>query len=135
MPIPVFPTNYTTAGLPSTTGTDHRLPNPSRPLSEAIKVPSITFQADSGHTQRRKKSNPIRVWDCNYPALYANQAQAIETFFLQMYGSVTSFDWWHPVSKSKFHVRFQSDTLEKKYIEHGPKGPIYTLSFKLEQTW
>lgn len=124
-----FPTTYLDGSV-----TRH-LPNPSRPLTENTKYNIITFEADSGHQQRREKAPPKKTWDLNYLVLTKLQADAIESFFNQQKGPLSAFYWTHPVDKVTYYVRFANDTLTKKNIGHNLRGPLYSLELKLEQAF
>jgi phage-related protein len=117
---------YKTAGTP--------MPNPSRPLSEGLKVSTIVSEFDSGHTQRRNKSNPKRTFQLTYTVLTLDQYKTIRAFFMKKLNTY-EFNWVHPVEGTVLNVRFTNDTLSAENFSHGVSGPLYKLQLSLEQVW
>ena len=111
-----------------------RIPNPARPLKEGIKTNVLIQTFDSGHEQRRQKSDPKRTFDLSYPVLKSKEYFTIRDFFLQVTNS-QAFLWTHPVEKTQHLVRFNMDTFAGEYVEHGPSGPLYKLQLSLLQVW
>ena len=131
-----FPTPYV---FPATVTSDYPtagtvIPNASRPLQEGIKASTISFSADSGHEQRRPRSNPKRTFSPNYIVLTVDQYRTIRDFFMTV-TNVYPFAWTHPIEKTVFTVKFAMDTFTGENFEHGPHGPLYKLQLSLEQTW
>lgn len=115
--------------------TTPRLPNCSRPIKESIKQDSLVVSFDSGHEQRRTKSDPKRIFEVTYAALTQNEYATIRDFFLQV-TNVTPFTWTHPVEKTVYLVRFDMDTFTGEHFQHSPvAGPLYKLQLKLLQVW
>lgn len=124
-----FPTTYIDKGATK------RLPCPSRPLSEGIKVNTLCFDADSGHEQRRKKGDPRKTFEFVFVALTHAQAQCIEDFFLEVL-NVYAFDWTHPFTDDVIKVKFDMDTFCKEMFGHSKHhGPLYKIAIKLEQVY
>ena len=125
-----FPTEvyegYKTAGKP--------IPNCSRPLQEGIKVSSITFTADSGHTQSRKKADSKRTFSPSYLVLTADQYFTIRDFFFKK-TNVESFNWLHPLEKIYIRTKFAMDALSGENFAHNMQGPLFKLQISLEQVW
>jgi phage-related protein len=127
MPTPVFPT---------VDAKGNRIPNPSKPLAEGIQTNNLVIGYDSGHEQRRRRSEPRRTWEVNYTALRQDAYDTIYGFFMSRGGNFESFFWDHPVTKARHLVRFNSDFLQSEYVQHGRiSGPIWKMSFKLIQVW
>lgn len=130
MPTLQFPT--VVSALYPTVGT--RIPNPSVPLKEGVKTNTLVFTGDSGHEQRRDKSDPKRVFDPSWNALFVDQYLTIRDFYLQV-RCTTPFLWTHPIEKTQFLVRFTNDVFHGENKGYGPKGPIYTTSVNMLQVW
>lgn len=111
-----------------------RIPNCSRPLQEGFKASTITFTADSGHEQRRQRSNTKRTFQPTYIVLTLDQYRTIRDFFLQV-TNVNSFSWTHPIEGTVLIVKFAMDTFSGENFGHGPTGPLYKLQLSLEQVW
>ena len=131
-----FPTPYI---YPATVTSDYptagtSVPNPSRPLSEGIKANTITFAADSGHEQRRSRSNSKRTFSLNYIVLTADQYKTLRDFYMNV-TNVNAFAWTHPIEKTVLNVKFAMDTFSGENFEHNAQGPLYKLQLSLEETW
>lgn len=111
-----------------------RIPNCSQPLREGIKTNLLMQTFDSGHEQRRQRSDPRRTFDPTYNVLTLNQYLTLRDFFFTVLNSVP-FTWVHPIEKTLCLVRFDMDTFAGETIGHGPKGPLYKLQLKLLQVW
>lgn len=111
-----------------------KIPNPSRPFKEGIKTNTIIFSADSGHEQRREKSDPKLTFEISWVALTQDQYLTIRDFFLVVLNS-KPFLWNHPLTGVVYLVRFSNEIFQGENKGHGPKGPIYTLSLSLLQVW
>ncbi len=119
---------------PSYPSAGTRIPNPSMPLQEGIKTSTITFVADSGHEQRRQKSDPKRTFQLTYIVLPLDAFKTIRDFFLTV-TNVKSFNWTHPVEGTTLTVKFAMDTFSGENFGYGPSGPLYKLQLSLEQVW
>jgi len=118
--------DYPTAGKP--------IPQPSRPFSEGVKVSSLSFSADSGHEQRRKKGDSKRTFQLTYNVLTADQYKTIRDFFMVVM-NVYEFSWTPPMGTVALNVKFSVDTLSGENFAHGPSGALFKLQFSLEQVW
>lgn len=117
--------------------TTPKIPNCSRPLKEGIKVDTILFTADSGHEQRRKKSDPKRTFDPQYTALKKNEYFTIRDHFIE-HLNTTPFLWTHPIEGIQYLVRYNMDTFSAENFSHSPIpsiGPLYKLQLNLLQVW
>lgn len=113
------------------------LPNSSRPLKESIKADTIITSFDSGHEQRRQKSNPKRIFEPQYAVMTLDQYVTIRDFFTQVLNS-TPFLWKHPIEGVEYLVRFDMDTFAGENFGHSPhtkSGALYKLQLKLMQVW
>lgn len=114
--------------------TPQPLPNPSRPLKEGVRANTIIYAADSGHEQRREKSNPRRTFDLTWNALTLDQYLTLRDFYMVVLNSAP-FMWTHPIENTRVLVRFANDVFQGENVGHGPKGPIYKLQVSLLQVW
>lgn len=113
------------------------LPNPSRPMKESIKADTLITSFDSGHEQRRKKSDPKRIFEPQYAVLNHDQYITIRDFFMKVLNS-TPFLWKHPIEGVEYLVRFDMDTFTSENFGHSPhtkNGALYKLQLKLLQVW
>lgn len=127
----VTPQNITTY---ATVCPRNLLPNPSRPLKDGVKASTIVYTGDSGHEQRRDRSNPRRTFDLAWNALTLDQYITIRDFYMQALNSAP-FLWIHPVEKTRLLVRFANEVFQGENFAHGPSGPIYKLQLSLLQVW
>ncbi len=114
--------------------TGKHLPNCSRPINYGIKANTLSIEFDSGHTQRRIKSLPKKTFDINYLLLLHTEYLTIMDFFTYTL-NVKSFYWTDPVTLITYKVMFNQDTFSAEYKGNSPKGPTYSLSLKLVQSW
>jgi len=112
-----------------------RLPNCSRPIKEEVKASTLIVSFDSGHEQRRQKSDPKRAFTLEYAVLRKNEYFTLRDFFLQVLNQ-EPFLWTHPIEGTTFLVRFDMDTFSGEHFQHSPvAGPLYKLQIRLVQTW
>jgi hypothetical protein len=124
MSTPVYPTFDSTG---------KEIPRPSMPLKETPKPNSIIFVADSGHEERRKKGDTLFMWDIDYPVLTTAMYNTIRDFYITN-TDVVSFNWTHPVSKTVYLVRFESQTpFAASQFSHNTKTCLWSLQFRLTQ--
>ena len=131
-----FPIPY---AFPATVSPDYptagtRISSPSRPLAEGIKASTISYEADSGHTQSRPRSNPKRTFNLSWLVLTADEYKTIRDFFMVVTNHA-AFSWVHPVEKTTFNVKFAMDTFTGENFSHGHQGPLYKLQVSLTQSW
>lgn len=121
-----YPTHYTfrDTSLP--------IPRPSRPLKESVKTSTLIYEADSGHTQRRIKAPPRKIFDIQYNVLPQACYETIRNFYIAKAGQVQAFRWIHPVNKTGYTVRFDQEVLQGEPLGfHDKFGELYKLSFRL----
>lgn len=123
---------YPTVVSSSYPTTGQRIPNPAHPISEGIKSSSLSWEADSGHSQRRRKAPPKRTFQLTYVVLTEDQYKTLRGHFLSVL-NVDSFTWIHPVEKVTYTVKYAQDTFAGENFGYGPKGPLYKLQISLEQ--
>lgn len=113
------------------------IPNCSRPLKESIKSDTLIVGFDSGHEQRRQKSNSKRIFEPQYAVLTKNQYFTIRDHFLACL-NWKPFLWTHPIEGTQYLVRYDMDTFTGENFGHSPhskNGALYKLQLKLLQVW
>lgn len=122
-----FPTQYT----------DHNSVTkdfgPSRPISEGFETSQLIQQFDAGAEQRRKKGETRLTFDLSFVVLEEAAWKVLRAFFIAR-GQVESFNWFHPVYRETYIVRFNGP-LQGKNIGHNAKTSLWEASCKLLQVF